>query len=299
MYLCSLARGSTVTDDGTGDGADLGVLRHKGEATRYRILVEIAERQPAVSQREIAEAIGITAQAVSEHLGDLADGGYVDREGRGRYRVTKEGVDWLISRTDELREYLDHVAGDVLGDVEVETALADGTIAEGDRVALSMREGVLHATVVDTDADDALDTDDGGATAVAVTDADDGDDVGVAEFQGVVDYDLGTVTAVVVPSVREGGSGAIDHDTLASLAGDVDLVVATGTEALAAVRRIDREPDVRFGTVDAVSEAAMRGLDVLLVAVAGDLSAHTDGLRETAVSYEVVDASPDGSSDAM
>ncbi|GAA0191614.1 DUF7839 domain-containing protein [Halobaculum roseum] len=285
-----------MSDDGT-DG-DLGVLRHKRDATRYRILVEIAERQPAVSQREIADAIGITAQAVSEHLGDLADGGFVDREGRGRYRVTKEGVDWLISRTDELSEYLDHVTSDVLGDVEVETALADGPVEEGDRVGLSMREGVLHARRV-ADADgDAPDTDaasggsdDAGATAVAVTSGESGDDIGVAEFDGVVDYELGAVTAVTVPGVRDGGSGAVDPDRLRDLAGDADLVVAAGTEALAALGRIDRDPDVRFGTVDAVREAAMRGLDVLLVVVAGDLAAHAEGLRETAVSYEVVDAS--------
>jgi len=289
-----------VSDDGTDGGADLGVLRHKRDATRYRILVEIAERQPAVSQREIADAIGVTAQAVSEHLGDLAEGGFVDREGRGRYRVTKEGVDWLISRTDELSEYLDHVTGDVLGDVEVETALADGPVREGDRVALSMRDGVLHArSVADGDAGDAAagsdgdgDTDDAdGATAAAVTSAESGRDVGVAEFDGVVDYELGAVTAVTVPGVRDGGSDAVDADRLRDLAGEADLVVAARTEALAALRRIDRDPDVRFGTVDAVREAAMRGLDVLLVVVAGDLAAHAEGLRETAVSYEVVDAS--------
>jgi len=290
-----------VSDDGTDGGADLGVLRHKRDATRYRILVEIAERQPAVSQREIADAIGITAQAVSEHLGDLADGGFVDREGRGRYRVTKEGVDWLISRTDELSEYLDHVTSDVLGDVEVETALADGPVEEGDRVGLSMRDGVLHArSVAEGDGgDDAggatLDsagTDHSdGATAVAVTAADSGQDVGVAEFDGVVDYELGAVTVVAVPAVRDGGSRTVDPPRLREFATDADLVVAAGTEAIAAVRRLEREPDVRFGTVDAVREAAMRGLDVLLVAVAGQLSAHTDGLRETAVSYEVVDAS--------
>ncbi|WP_284032108.1 MarR family transcriptional regulator [Halobaculum lipolyticum] len=274
-----------MSDDATG-GDDLGVLRHKREATRYRILVEIAERQPAVSQREIADAIGVTAQAVSEHLGDLAEGGLVDREGRGRYRVTKEGVDWLISRTDELREYLDRVTGDVLGDVEVETALADGDVAEGDRVALSMRGGVLHARTVGS----AETVTPGAATAVAVTAATDGADVGVAEFDGVVDYELGAVTAVVVPAVRDGGSGAVDGDRLRAVAADADLVVAAGTEALAAVRRIDRDPDVRFGTVDAVREAAMRGLDVLLVVGAGRLSAHTDDLRETAVGVEVVDA---------
>ena len=285
----SVAPPSGVSDDGPDGGADLGVLRHKRDATRYRILVEIAERQPAVSQREIADAIGITAQAVSEHLGDLADGGFVDREGRGRYRVTKEGVDWLISRTDELSEYLDHVTSDVLGDVEVETALAEGPVKEGDRIALSMRDGVLHARRV-ADADDASDGADG-ATAVAVTAGDPGDDVGVAEFDGVVDYELGAVTAVTVPGVRDGGSAAVDPSRLRDLAAGADLVVAAGTEAIAAVRRLDREPDVRFGTVDAVREAAMRGLDVLLVVVAGQLSAHADGLRETAVSYEVVDAS--------
>ncbi|MXR41186.1 winged helix-turn-helix transcriptional regulator [Halobaculum sp. WSA2] len=290
-----------MSDDGTDGGADLGVLRHKRDATRYRILVEIAERQPAVSQREIADAIGITAQAVSEHLGDLVEGGFVDREGRGRYRVTKEGVDWLISRTDELSEYLEHVTSDVLGDVEVETALADGPVQEGDRVALSMRDGALHArSVVDGDVGDATAGSDGdtdgaddadGATAVAVTSAESGRDVGVAEFDGVVDYELGAVTAVPVPAVRDGGSGAVDPDRLRTLVDDADLVVAAGTESMAALGRLDREPDVRFGTTDAVREAAMRGLDVVLVVVASQLSAHAEGLRETAVGYEVVDAS--------
>ncbi|MFC6787603.1 MarR family transcriptional regulator [Halobaculum halobium] len=280
-----------MSDDGTDDDGGLGVLRHKRDATRYRILVEIAERQPAVSQREIADAIGITAQAVSEHLGELADGGFVDREGRGRYRVTKEGVDWLISRTDELSEYLDHVTSDVLGDVEVEVALADGAVDEGDRVTLSMREGILHAhRVADSDAESGG-SNPPGATAIAVTSGDSGDDVGVTEFDGVVDYELGAVTAVVVPGVRDGGSSAVDPGRLRELAADADLVVAAGTEAVAGVRRLDRDPDVRFGTVDAVREASMRGLDVLLVVVAGDLTAHVEGLRETAVSYEVVDAS--------
>ena len=54
-----------------------GVLQSKRSATRYQILVAIAERQPAVSQREIAEEIGITAQAVSDYLQGLVEEGYV------------------------------------------------------------------------------------------------------------------------------------------------------------------------------------------------------------------------------
>ena len=106
---------------------EFGVLRSKRNATRYQILVEIAERQPAVNQQEIADAIGITPQAVSDYLQDLVEQDYVVKHGRGRYEVTKEGVDWLISQTDELRTFVEHVAEDVIGQVDVETALGKGT----------------------------------------------------------------------------------------------------------------------------------------------------------------------------
>ena len=297
------------------------LLRSKRAATRYRVLVEIARRQPAVSQREIADTIGVTAQAVSEHLGDLADSGYVDRQARGRYEVTVEGVDWLISQTDALESYVGHVSADVIGDVEVDTAVAAGHIDEGQRVALSMTDGVLTATPLagdtngsteagDTDGStEASDTggstgasDTGGsteasdadtpsgATALAVTDAAPETDVAVAEFDGVLDYELGTVTVVEVPSVQSGGSRAADAETLRACAADADLVAAAGTEALTALRTADVEPDQRFGTATAVEEAATKGLDVLLVAVSDCVSTHTDRLRDSAVGYEVVDA---------
>ncbi|MFB6157827.1 MAG: MarR family transcriptional regulator [Haloferacaceae archaeon] len=265
-------------DVDAGEGSD--VLRSKRYATRYQILVGIAERQPAVSQQEIADAIGVTAQAVSDYLQDLIKEGYVRKHGRGRYEVTKEGVDWLISRTDELREYVDHVSEEVIGQVEVETALATAPIEEGEAVSLSMRDGVLRATPGDA----------GEATAVALTTAERGQDVGVTDFAGVLDYELGRVTAVSVPGVREGGSAAVDPGVVADHAADHDLVAAAGTEALAAARTADVDPDLRFGTAPGVQEAAAKGLDVLLLVVADDLSSHVDRLREVSVSYEVVDA---------
>lgn len=261
-------------------GAD--VLRNKRDATRYRILVEVAQRQPAVSQREIADAVGVTAQAVSEHLRELADEGYVHREARGRYQVTNEGVDWLISETDALRAYADRVATDVIGDVEVDTAIAAGAIAEGDRVGVEMRDGSLTAVPFD-------DEEPSGATAVAVTDAEPGTDVGVTEFEGVVDYELGHVTALEVPEVRDGGSRAVDPADLRARAADHDRVAVAGVEALVAARRADVEPDFQLGTEHAVSEAAAKGLDVLLVVVADELGDHTDRLRELSAAYEVVE----------
>ena len=259
---------------------DTGVLRSKRNATRYQILVQIAERQPAVSQREIADAIGVTAQAVSDYLQDLVEQGYVDKGGRGRYEVTKEGVDWLISQTDSLRTYVQHVSEDIIGQVDVETAVATTAIEEGQRVSLTMRDGVLHAAPGAT----------GGATAVAITDADADQDVGITNVEGVVDYELGTVTVVSVPGVQAGGSSAVDPATVREFADAHDLVAVAGTEALAAIRAAGVDPDLRFGTADAVQEAATKGLDVLLLAVPDRLSAHTDRLREGNIGYEVVDA---------
>jgi putative transcriptional regulator len=270
-----------MSDSVEGDPGN--VLDSKRAATQYRILVQIADRQPAVSQQEVADAIGITSQAVSNYLQGLVDRGWVEKLGRGRYEVTKEGVDWLISRTDGLRELVTHVSEEVIDEVEVESALATGSIAEGDRVSLTMRDGVLRAAPGE----------DGSATAVAVTAADAGQEVGVTDFEGVVDYELGTVTAVPVPGVRDGGSRAVDAARVAELAGDHDLLAVAGTEALALARAADLDPGVRFGTPEAVREAAAKGLDVLLLAASDRLSAHTDRLRDDSVSYEVVEPGAD------
>lgn len=271
--------GDDAAAETTGAGDRAGVLRSKRDATRYQILVEIAQRQPAVSQQEVADAIGVTAQAVSDYLQGLVAEDYVEKHGRGRYEVTNEGVDWLMSRTEALRDYVGHVSEDVLGRVEVDTALATAHIDEGQPVSLSMRDGVLRATPGSA----------GSATGVAVTTADTDEDVGVTEFEGLVDYEWGEIRVVSVPRVHEGGSGAVDPDALAERRADIDLLAVAGTEALAAVRRAGLDLDIRFGAPAAVAEAAHRGLDVLVVASVTELSAVTDALRDGDLGYDVID----------
>ncbi|GAB7009830.1 MarR family transcriptional regulator [Halorubrum trueperi] len=253
------------------------VLDSKRDATRYQVLVEIAARQPAVSQHEIAEAIGVTSQAVSDYVRDLMEHKYVKKGGRGRYEVTKEGVDWLISRTDNLEAYLDRVNSDVLGSVEVDAAIAIDDIDEGSEVGLVMRNGVLHA-----------DPAGGAATAVTVTGAKGGEAVGVADFEGVLDYETGYVTVVPVPAVtdRETLDPRVIDDHLPA----TGLLAVAGTESYALAARAAVTPDIRFGTVDGVTEAAVRGLDVLLVVGADQLPQHTAKLRDENIPHEVLDA---------
>lgn len=267
-----------MSTNGIGE-RDLRVLKSKRDASRYQILVAIADRQPAVSQQEIADTVGITAQAVSDYVQEFVEEGYVETRGRGRYEVTKEGVDWLISRTDDLREFTQFVSEEVIGQVETETAIATDDIGAGERVTLSMTDGTLRAVPNGS----------GNATALAITDANEGQDVGVTDFEGLHEYDIGEVTVLVVPGIRDGGSRAVEHETVAHLATEHDLIAVSGTEALATVHTADITPDLRFGTASAVPAAAARGISVLLLVTDSGLSRHTERLRENGVGYELVD----------
>ncbi|MFB6140597.1 MAG: MarR family transcriptional regulator [Halosimplex sp.] len=259
------------------------VLANKRAATRFRVLVEIAERQPAVSQGEIADAVGVTSQAVSEYIRELVEDGLVEKQGRSRYRVTTEGVDWTLQAAADVRRFAEHVTDDVLGSVQEDAALATDAIDEGDTVALSMREGLQHATpaaAADSAATDA-------ATGVATTDAAEGEVVCVTGFEGVIDLDPGEVRVLQVPSIR---TGRPDGERLAELADAceaADLVVAAGVEAVGALRSVGVDPATAFAAGEVAADAASRGLSAVVVATADGVGRVTDALRDAGVSYEV------------
>ena len=252
-------------------------LADKRTATRFRVLVEIADRQPAVSQGEIADSVGVTSQAVSEYIRDLVDDGLVTKEGRSRYSVTKEGVDWLFQEATALQRYADHVTNDVLENVQEDTAIATADIDAGDDVTLSVREGLLHATPGD----------EGPATGVATTDADAGTDVSITSFEGIIDMTPGEVTVVQIPPARAGGSREVDLDALAEHCRAVDLVVAADVEGVVSLRAIDREPAVTVAAGAVAAAAAAVGMGSVAVASTDAVGRVTDALRDGDVNYDV------------
>lgn len=255
------------------------VLDTKRAATRFRILVEIADRQPAVSQGEVAEGVGVTSQAVSEYIRELIADGYVEQGGRSRYTVTKEGVDWLLQAAAEVRRFADHVTEDVLGSLQVDAAIAATDIAAGDEVGLGLREGLLVADPGEI----------GGATGRAANDARTGEVVGVTSFEGVMELDPGKVTVLQIPSVRTVDDPAENAARIAELAADVELVVCGGVEAVVATRSADIEPDTWFAPGEVAADAAGRGLDILVVASMDHVGRVTDALRDATVRYEVTE----------
>ncbi|MFP4625354.1 MAG: MarR family transcriptional regulator [Natronomonas sp.] len=253
------------------------VLDNKRSATKFRVLVEIADRQPAVNQGEIAEAVGVTSQAISEYIRDLVEEGFVEKEARSRYRVTEEGVDWLFQQAADVRRFAEYVTDDILKNVKEDAAIASAPIESGETVSLSVRDGLLYASPGES----------GPATGIATTDADETDVVGVTGFEGIIDLEPGDVTVYRVPPIRT--SHPDRSATLEAACKDAGIVVAAGVEAVVALRHSGVEPDVTFGAGAVAADAASRGVDVVVVTTTDVASRVTDALRETDLAYEVDD----------
>ncbi len=256
------------------------ILRSKKESTRFQILVEIASHQPDVRQKEIADKIGITPQAVSEYIKELVSEGLLFSDGRVRYRVTKKGVDWVLERAVELKKYARYVMEDIVSHVSVATAIANEGFRKGQTVSLIMDNGLLYAG-----------SGSGDVTGVTISDARKGEDIGVTDLKGIIKLPEVSITICKVPRVERGGSKNVDMQALKNHARGKPYVAAIGVEALISLRKINVQPNILFGAKESVVEAAFHGLSSLVVSVDEEVPPLLNRLEAQGLSYEVVDLS--------
>ena len=255
------------------------LLRSINLVTKYQIMVEVAANQPDIQQRDIGRRLALSPQAVSDYVKELLHDGWLVSEGRSKYRVTREGVDWMLKGLKEWQGYSDIVQKAVAG-LSVTAAVADSDISEGQKVGLVMREGVLHATR-------GLNT---GAQGTAATSATKGQDVGVSNIDGMVQLESGKVTVLRVPSIQKGGSSNTNLERLGQMVKGKRLIGAIGLEALISLRRAKIEPTCMYAVKEAVVEAAQRGMSPAVVCVEGDTSDLLGMLEERGIDYEMLDA---------
>jgi putative transcriptional regulator len=255
------------------------ILKSKNLATKFQIMVEIAAHQPNIQQKDIAPRLGVTSQAVSEYIRELIKDGWLSSEGRSRYKVTKEGVDWILQMSRQLHSYAWFVSK-VVADISTTTAIADSDLSVGQPVSLYMKDGLLFAS----------DTISGkGAKGITVTDAKKGQDVGIRSIEGVIKLDPAKVMIGKVPNVQDGGSRCIDLARLEKEVKKARLVGALGTEALVALSQMGLKPDYTHGVREAVVEAAYCGLPALVVCSEDKVSLLVPRLEEENLHYEIVD----------
>ncbi|MEA3253850.1 MAG: winged helix-turn-helix transcriptional regulator [Chloroflexota bacterium] len=255
------------------------VLKSKNLSSKFQILLEVAAGQPNVQQKDIARKLDITSQAVSAYVKELIDDGWLISQGRSRYRVTREGVDWILRMTRQLNDY-SFFAGKVVRDISISTAIADDDLSEGQPVMLYMKDGLLFAS-----ADMGIK----GARGIAVSGAREGTDVGVSGVEGMIKLEPGRITVCQVPSIPEGGSQNADLRRLKTEVARARVVGAIGIEALVALRRVGREPDYLYGVRGAAIEAAHCGLSFLVLCAEDEFRVLVQRLEEEKLNFVTID----------
>ena len=230
------------------------LLRSLGETTRLLILLEVSIRHHAV-QRTIAEALGMTVQGVSEYLRAMEDEGLI-QVADGEYRPTFDGIRVLHERFRDLRDFVDR-ASKGLSIIEVTGAIAGNKIDRGDTVGLFMEGGDLVAYA----------SRESPSRGRAIGRADRGEDLGVAQLEGIVALKPGRISLLRIPSAANGGSRGVDLErarrALRRVDAEVLAILDAPARTVAAKLRI--RPDIRFGAVAGAIEASERGLGVALI----------------------------------
>jgi putative transcriptional regulator len=254
------------------------VLRNKNLTTRFQILVEIANAGPAVQQREIAQNLNITPQAVSDYIAQLSGEGLLASEGRAHYRVTNQGVNWIIKTLRELGEYNAFIQR-AITDLSVCAAIAKDDLKKGQRVGLEMKDGLLLASASRKR----------GASGTTIDRARAGEDVGISGIEGIVPLEVGRVTILRMPGIQRGGSKKINYDILKQHLAKSNMVAALGLEALAALRKT-RSEFQHYGAAAAAIEAAKSGLKPLVVCVDSEAADLIARLEKERIAYQLFDA---------
>jgi putative transcriptional regulator len=176
------------------------LIRKKSRLTRMLILRELVVGNHK-DQRSIADAIGITPQAVSEYLKRMEEEGIVILDPRPP-RTTVKGVDILQHDLLQLKDYIDRsIEG--LEIVRSTDAIAASRIKRGDRLRIFMRDGFLHCEQGDK----------GPSTGVAENDGEIDDIVMISGLSGVVDVPEAKLLFVeLTPARSGGGSVRIDRE---------------------------------------------------------------------------------------
>lgn len=254
------------------------ILRNKNLATRFQIMVEIADCGPEIQQKKIAAKLGVTPQAVSEHVRRLVEEGLVISNGRSSYGVSTQGVNWMLEVLKELQSYVSLVQ-QAITNITVCAAIAESDITRGERVELKMKDGLLFATAQT----------DGEARGTAVSSAKQGQDVGITDIEGLIALTKGKVTILQIPTIQKGGARQVKLKRLLAHIDSSHRIAALGIEALVALREAGIEPHYLYGVTAAIVEAAHCGLSSTVACTDDNVPELIKRLREEKLSYEIQD----------
>lgn len=257
------------------------IFKNKGELTRFQILGEIARNEPHLRQKDIANKLGITIQAVSENMKSLVEDGYVESGGGGRfrYKITKKGIGRIKKEALTLRKYSEEVLDTMNSYKSIWPAIAEENLKSGEEVGLFMKDGTLYASKNAAP-----------AHAEVLTNSLAGEDVALIGLGGTIELKNGNVVILVLPTINQGGSKETNLDKVLEIyEKGFDRVGIMGTVSRAVVDKLEINADFEFATPQSTVAAAKRGLDILVFAVGKMKNSITRRLDEEGIHYTLED----------
>lgn len=237
------------------------LLRDKGQFTKFQILLEIMRNQPHIKQKDVSDKLGITIQAISKYFKKLTKEGLLEAGSeRADYHLTSKAV---IKLREDVRALEGYVT-EVKHDLKIEhawPAIATQPIKAGQEVGLVMKEGVMYTVPSDTVITEAK--------GIALADAKPGEDLGLKDLHGKVKVKQGKILIVKLPSIRKGGSRAVDLAKVKAFYDEFapDRIGVMGAVGRAVLNKLGLKADIEFGISRSAAIAASRGLNVFVLVV--------------------------------
>ena len=261
-------------------------FKKRGALTHFQILSEISKQDPHLKQKDLADSLGITIQAVSENIKTLTEMGYItSKDGRSPYKITQSGIDKVKRDAISLRKYTDSVLETMNHYKTVWPAIADEDLKQDDIVGLYMEDGVLYAHKKEEN-----------ATGIVIEDTEAGRDVSLSNLTGMIDLNVGEVTIITVPTIKEGGSKSCDLELIKTVYKNgtnsghkIDKVAVTGTVSRAIAGILDLPIDIEFAAPQACANAARKGLNILALCVGDMTKAFIRELENEKIKYNIID----------
>lgn len=265
------------------------IFKKRGEMTHFQILSEISKQEPHLRQKDIAERLGITVQAVSENIKTLIDEDYItSKDGRAPYKISQKGIAKVKKDAINLRKYSDDVLETMNYYKSVWPAIATEDLKEGEHVGLFMKDGILLAGKSKQS-----------ACAEVLCDVKKGEDVPLTALTGMIDLELGQVIIVSLPTIKQGGSRNTDIDLVDSIYKNdykkwgiekIDKFGAMGTVSRAVANKLNIPIDIEFAISSSTISAAKKGLNVMILVV-GDMSKGIiKNLEDENIKFDLIDA---------
>lgn len=252
------------------------ILKNKNATTKFQILVEIANSGPKVQQRDIAQRLDITPQAISDYVTQLIDEKMLTSNERSKYHITNEGVNWIIKMLKELNIYINYVQ-EAIKNISICAAIAEIDLEKNRKVGLRMKNGMLFATGNSSSQ----------ATGTTVSSAGAGEDIGITNIEGIVPMQVGKVTILIIPAIQNGGSSKVNYNKLKKYLKNSLFVVSIGLESSVVLQKAGNSY-YRYGAADAAIEAAKSGLSPLVLCVENETAELIVLLEKEKISYETI-----------